>query len=520
MLRTLSPQEMKRVEARAMEQGLVTGEALMQRAAAHVAAAVKKRMQQASRVLVVCGTGNNGGDGLAAARLLAVGPEAPAIILWLMEGALSPDASRELTRLQREAPQVQLIRLEGESGEPTFICPPLPPKLDCLVDALLGTGLSRPVKGMAAALCQRMEEAYRQGIPVIAVDIPSGLNGATGQPMGQAVHATETVTFHRPKTGLYLAQGPNHAGEVTLGDIGLLPAWDDAPGFWVAQPQDIPGFFPPRRRVSHKGSYGRVLVVAGSRGMAGAAALCALAALRTGAGLVTVACPDDILDVVQQLCPCATCIPLPHKDGDAAWALLLPALMKADSLAIGCGLGRETWAKKLLTRITQEMEKGSLRGKPAAWDADGLNLLAEIAPTLSPSCIVTPHPAEAARMLGLSTGEVLADAPKAARSLQAKYGAAVVLKGTASVLVCGQQEGLNVLGTPAMAKGGSGDALTGVLAALLAGRAQGTLPLEGLSLLQAGTALHGLAGMAAARTYGERGMLATDLVMELGRVAP
>lgn len=520
MLRTITPEEMKRVEAQAMALGWVTGEALMQRAAAQVAEAVAGFVpKQSPGVLWVCGTGNNGGDGLAAARILRGRLPGLTSWVWLLEGELSPDAARELRRLEVEAPEVQVRRLPLDAP-----LPPMPEAVHCMVDALLGTGLSRAVEGIPADLCRMLTRRKREGIPLVSVDIPSGLHGETGAVLGVAVEATCTVTFHRPKLGLYLGQGPDLGGQVRVKDIGLPPSVDDAEGYGVAQREDVPGFFVPRKRVSHKGTYGRVLVLAGSRGMAGAAALCAEAALRTGAGLVTIACPDCIVDTLQQLCPCATCLPLPPEGGDVAWSLLTPALEAADAVAAGCGLGQGVAAQNLMERLVQWL---AVTQRPAVLDADGLNLLAALVEAeglknnlrLGPMHVLTPHPGEAARLLATTREQVLTDGVAAARAIQARYGASCVVKGATSILVWGQGMALNVLGTPAMAKGGSGDVLCGVLASLLAQAAHGIPPAAGIELLQAGCGLHGTAGVAAAHRYGERGMMATDLCKELGRVA-
>ncbi len=535
MLTTLSPHDMKRIEQRVFAETSITGEALMQNAAAHVAAAVSARIKARSGpIIALCGTGNNGGDALAALRMLCADHPTRSAQAWLLDGPLSPDCQRELELLQEEAPGVVVHVLSPNSAELTDGAAtdevatdgtPLEKQLlesapACLIDGLFGTGLSRPLEGAALALCHAVNAFAAQGTadkdtPVIAVDIPSGLNGETGQVLGGALHATETITFHRPKTGLYVGQGPAYTGKITLCDIGIPPVWDDAPGYAIAQPSDMAGFFPPRSPLTHKGHYGRVLVIAGSLGMAGAAALCALAALRTGAGLVTVACPKAILATVQGLCPCATCIPL-SDDMEAAWATLTSALDAADSLAIGPGLGQSPFALDLMDRLLSHIQEKNI---PAVLDADGLNLLSQLAfrnYTFTSRQCLTPHPAEAARLLALSTAEVVEAAPEAAARLQAQFGTSVVLKGSVSLLLSGLEQGLNVLGTPALAKGGSGDVLTGVLAALLAAQAQGTLPLSGLSLLQAGCALHGLAGQRAEKKHGQRGVLATDVLMELG----
>lgn len=526
MLRTITPGEMKKLEQHYMADTGVTGARLMELAAAAVARAVERQLRERpGPVWCLCGTGNNGGDGMAAIRILCAGNPGQAATVWVMAGELSPEARAQKERLEREAPGVSLVTLpEGESvGEAPLplLFPPPPADTACIIDGLFGTGLSREIRGQAAGLCRWMGEAYDRGIPVVAVDIPSGLHGETGQIMGVAARATETVTFHRPKPGLYLGQGPDLAGRVTVAPLGIPPERDAVEGFWILEEGDLPALLGPRPKASHKGSFGRALVVAGSEGMAGAAAICALAALRTGAGLVTVACPKEIVPVVQTLCPCATCLPLPPGDPGLAGRLLAEAAQKADAVAIGPGLGTDGYAKALLEGLLAFLRQTD---KPAVLDADGLNLL-EIGeeskaprPLLSPSQILTPHPGEAARLLGLSTAQVAADAPGAAAALEARFGASVILKGAASVLLSGGEKALNILGTPAMAKGGSGDALTGVLVALLAMRAQGAFPGSRFALLQAATALHGLAGVAAARDWGERGMLAMDLCAQLGRI--
>ncbi|MEG2207345.1 MAG: NAD(P)H-hydrate dehydratase [Clostridia bacterium] len=511
MLQTITPSEMRRVEQRAMRETELSSETLMTRAAAQVARAAARVSQGRAGVTVcLCGTGNNGGDGLSAMRILAKGDASFLGECRVLEGALSPDAQRELERLGQEAPQVTVLRLQGERP------PKLPARIACVLDALFGTGLSRPLEGMAAALCAQVNQL--RGVPVIAVDIPSGLHGETGEALGCAVRATETIAFHRPKLGLYLRQGPNFTGRLRVADIGLPPALDDASGLSVLEESDLAALLPARERVSHKGSYGQALLWVGSPGMAGAAAISATAALRTGAGLVTVACPDRVMDAVQVLCPCATCLPLPQTNADALWAALQTGLARANAVGVGCGLGRSPLHAEVLARLLTLLERDGL---PAVLDADALSLLAAFpsGSVHASTTVLTPHPGEAARLLHCSVESVTRDALGAARALHERFGAAVVLKGAVSVLCTRDGVGLNPFGTPAMAKGGSGDALTGVLCALLAGRHAGVYAhLNDLELLQVGCALHALAGEEAARRHGERGMLATDLCACLGLV--
>lgn len=508
MLKTITPREMKRVENRVMAETAITGEGLMHNAAGHVAQAVLRH--GAGHVLCLCGNGNNGGDGLAAMRLLlGLDPDFCGQV-WMLPGKLSTDAQRELTALQEalaHQPCISIYVLDDS-------IPPIPEKVTCVIDALFGTGLSRPLEGAAEELCRQINQS---GLPVVAVDIPSGLNGETGDTPGVAIKAIETVTFHRPKPGLYLKQGPDFSGKITVADIGLhaseAKALDDADGLFILERSDLRRLLPPRQRLSHKGSYGRVLLWVGSTGMAGAAAISATAALRTGAGLVTVACPENILTIVQILCPCATCLALPT-DSQSAWALLLPAIRRADAVGVGCGLGQSVETKKLLGWVLEELQ---VSDKPAVLDADALNLLAGMdQPRALPHALLTPHPAEAARLLKCKTALLLDDAPSSASRLHKQFGSSILLKGTCSVLCCNDGMGLNPYGTPAMAKGGSGDALTGILTALLAGRQAGAYAMTDLELMQTGCALHGLAGEEAEKCSGQRGVLATELCDLLG----
>ncbi len=505
MYRTITPEEMKRVERAVMRETGLPGLLLMEHAALAVVAAVKRLMtNRRGRVLFLCGPGNNGGDGLAAARLwLNEGGQAE---IWQLTSKMTGDAAANRQLLKKLWPEAPLVRL-SEAAEKL---PSIGPETAVIVDALFGTGLSQPVQGVAFALAKRVNES---GIPVVAVDIPSGLSGLTGMVMGEAIRATETVTFHRPKLGLYLNKGPEYAGCVTVADIGLPKAMDDAPGMDMLLPGDLAALLPPRRRDTHKGDYGRVLVVAGSLGMAGAASICALSALRTGAGLVTVACPATIVPVVQQLAPCATCLPLPMA-GDAfapeAEGLVYDAALRADAVAVGPGLNVSPDRLALLHAVKRA-------DKPTVWDADALNLLAmsqDLLP-MSGSNIFTPHPGEAARLMQVSIGSVSADVVEGVQALWNKLGGVVILKGASSLLYDGKRLAVNVTGTPALAKGGSGDALTGILAALLAQQKQ--LNQTPLVLGQIGCCLHGDAALRAEKETGQRGLMATDLLWYLGK---
>ncbi len=509
---TLTPAQMRAAERRLCD-GLGLPEAvLMERAAEHIAAAAQRLMDgRRGRVLVLCGTGGNGGDGLAAARLLAAA--GTAVTVWLLGGERNPLCELQYQWLQRcgGEPTIRPAGRASRAGE-------WPADTIVVVDALFGTGLTRAPEGTAAALIAQINALT--GVPVLAADVPSGLDAETGAIYGDAVRATETVCFHAYKTGLLLGEGPGCTGRVTVCDIGL-PAEAPPDGAWLAlEPEDFARLLPRRSRATHKGSYGRLLVLAGSEGMAGAAELCASAALKTGVGLCTVACPASLVPLVQQSVPSATCIALPLEDPRAAWAMLEPVLAKADALACGCGLGQSKPVWMLLMQVFAYLQAHEL---PAVLDADALNVLAQLqnADTDAPyrlgrQVVLTPHPMEAARLLGRAAVKELPAPEECLRLLGERYGASVVLKGAHSLMASGEGRAVNLRGTAAMAKGGSGDALTGVLGALLAGNK--TYRLDMLSLLQAGCYLHGAAGELAARLSGERGLLATGLIESLGQV--
>jgi len=500
MLTTISPGEMKRIERQFMAETNVSGLTLMERAATHVADGAMPFLIEGAKLLVLCGAGNNGGDGLAAARILLTRIETLQCVIYQLAGRQSPETQAQTEQLQPFADRVELLVI-------TDYAPAIPRDSVCAIDALFGTGLSRPLAGAALDMVRDLNQA---DIPVIAVDIPSGLDGSSGYPPegGTAVRADITVTFHCAKDGLFLGDGLDLCGEVRVGDIGIPAGYGSAKGFSVFEREDCKR--PSRRRNTHKGSYGYVLAVTGSFGMAGAAGISALAALRTGAGGVTVACSKKIVPTVQGLCPCAVCLPLPE---DKPWAALRPMLEKADALVIGCGLGQSAVASRLTERLVQYLYD---QPRPAVLDADALNLLAASQKNFAaqnlrfPPCVVlTPHLGEAARLLQWPMAQVKHNQVQTAYAIHEQYGGSVILKSASSVLLADDGEALNLFGTPAMAKGGSGDTLAGILGALLAGQEE--YGLRGIRLLQTACALHGMAGEAAAKKYGEHAVLATDV---------
>lgn len=473
---TITPDEMKDLERCYMEAHHIPGALLMEHAAQAVCDALTRHFP-GGRALFLCGPGNNGGDGYAAARLWRQ-RGGQALVMEL--SAQTGDAAMNRFLAQQAGIDIQPAQAQ------------LPP-CDILVDALFGTGLSRPVDGLAA---QVIRAANESGLPIIAVDIPSGLHGETGRVLGKAIRAAETITFHRIKPGLLLREGARHAGSITVAPI-LIPAnYGTQEGLQCLEPEDIPRLIPPRPADAHKGSLGRVVILAGSEGMAGAAAFCAAAAVKSGAGLTTVLCRREVLPIVQALAPGATCVPLENAD--------FPALLaSADAAVVGCGLGQSPDILPALAAFRQA-------SCPVVWDADALNLLArhhELLP-LPANAVITPHPGEAARLLNTGTAFITDEPLQALAALQEKCGCTVLLKGARTLMTDGACTAINRHGSPALAKGGSGDVLAGMLGALLARR----LPCSALKTVQLAALLHGLAGQRAAATHGENCVTPMELI--------
>ena len=472
------------VEARVIAGG-TSGLTLMRRAGSAAWSTFCRHWPQAQRLTVVCGPGNNGGDGyvLASAARQALRE------VWLLEVGdatrLGPDAAE----CRREALALGAVLgrdLDALVGR------------DVLVDALFGLGLNQPPAGAFLAAITAMNAA---ATPILSLDVPSGLNPDTGATPGACVAAAVTLTFVGLKQGLFTGQAAERVGVLEFTDLDLpAAAFSQAPALVQRlPPRPLREWLAPRPRASHKGHFGHVLVVGGAAGYAGAARLAAEAALRTGAGLVSVACDPGSANAVGAGRPEIMVHPVTCA-GD-----LSPLLARASVVAIGPGLGQSAWSRALFGAVRDA-------GRPLVVDADALNLLAA-EPLSRPDWCLTPHPAEAARLLGLAHArDINTDRFAAARALRAQFGGALVLKGAGS-LVCDEQGiGVVMAGNPGMASGGMGDVLTGVIAALLA---------QGLTLAQAtrcGAMLHAAAGDLAA-SAGERGLLASDLLPELRRLA-
>ena len=500
---TITPSEMKALETRFMAENHVPGALLMEHAAMGICDAIARYTDKGTAVFL-CGPGNNGGDGYAAARLWAARGGKSHIIEITADVHGDALLNRNLAKLA-DIP----IRNEKDYGDTDIP--------DVIVDALFGTGFSRPAEGFAATLIHwANDHGHYADVPVIAVDIPSGIDGTSGAVLGwEAVRATETVTFHRIKQGLLLGNAPDYTGRITVQPI-LIPTDGDLDGSYtgltILEPSDLASAILPRPQTCHKGDFGRVVLLCGSRGMAGATALCANAAMRTGAGLTTILCRESLLPILQTRAPGAMCAVLPERDG-----MLLPeaaeiarkALAKADAACIGCGLGQTSDVMPIL-RLFAKAEC------PVVWDADALNLLAKtdgILP-LKESDVITPHPGEAARLLDCDVDEVTGDTMTALDRLHDLCGCTVLLKGARSLITDGIHTYCNLHTSPALAKGGSGDALTGIITALLARRFPEMYAawFDSVHAAAYGALIHGLAGIRAAKLRGENCTLPTDIV--------
>ncbi|MGI6174182.1 MAG: NAD(P)H-hydrate dehydratase [Christensenellales bacterium] len=470
----LTPEEMRLTEKAAP----VSTFALMENAYTEAA----KRLPAGKTVYFACGKGMNGGDGFgAAARYQEKGT---AVVLRVPEEEeIFGDAKAEYEACRHAGCAIVVPDALAQLPAP-----------DIWVDALFGIGLSRPVEGVYEEIISRILSDRERGSRVVALDIPSGICAQTGSALGAHVRADETYCFGFLKPGHILSDGCEASGAVSVCDIGV-PAPENPPR--LAETEDALHFLPKRARNTHKGTYGHLLVWAGAFGMAGAAHLCALAALRSGAGLVTVACPERIVPILQAAVPCAMCIPLPE-DKAAARDVFAASLRGKSAVAAGCGLSQHADAE-LLRALLQS-------GLPAVLDADALNILSrngELLPLLSNRHVITPHPGEAARLLQRPCGDTIRDA-KALCAL----GCVALLKGATSI-ICGQHITFSASGTPAMAKGGSGDVLTGMIGAFLA---QGMPPEDAA---WCASELHGRAGEIASQRTGEYALLATDLIVSL-----
>jgi len=491
-VKVLTAAQMRQVDRRTIEMG-IPGLVLMENAGHRVVELLAEKFAPLAerRIAILCGKGNNGGDGMVVARQLFTRfhPRALHVILLAAPDELKGDAAQNHRMLEVcGCPVAREIPAEARLAT-------------IVVDALLGTGISGPATG---AMLEAIRE-INSGFPlaqVVAVDIPSGMPSDTGQPLGEQARADYTVTFTAPKPGQVLAPNCDALGELRVAAIGSPPELYDADdSIWLSlvEPAMFRHLLAPRSRVANKGSFGHVLVIAGSRGKTGAAAMSGMAALRSGAGLVTVASAESAIPVIAG--HAAELMTEPLEDGR-----LEAIAAKKDVIAIGPGLGTHPETVAMVRRVFAEFPQ------PMVADADGLNALAGTGWSGGGKLrVLTPHPGEMARLCGKQIAEISADRIAAARDLATARQVRVVLKGERTLIAFPDgRVWINPTGTPAMATGGTGDILTGLIAGFL-----GQFPKEPDIAIAAAVYLHGLAGELGAAALTEKCLVATDLLRYL-----
>jgi NAD(P)H-hydrate epimerase len=480
-----STAQTKALEQQAITQHGISGFELMARAGYAVFQCLHEQWPDTKSVAVFCGAGNNAGDGYVVAALARSAGLSVVVYTLADPAKLGGDA---LTAYQKYTEANGLvIPFHSE----------LPVQADVMVDALFGTGLARPVSDdyLAAIAMINLSQAA-----VIAVDIPSGLDANTGKVRGEAVKADCTVTFIALKLGLFTGQAADYCGKILYASLSLPE--DIFAGVPTMTYRLIRRPFPRRYRCTHKSHYGHVLIVGGDNGYFGAALLAGEAALRVGAGLVSVATRPEHATLMSVHRPELMC------HGMETSRQLYGLLDKATVIVVGPGLGQSDWARSLLMMVIESR-------KPVVIDADGLNILAKIPAAhnglvlSSGQGVLTPHVGEAARLLCISTREVEKDRFAAVKALQKKYGGVAILKGPGTLIASDDDIAVATAGNPGMASGGMGDVLAGVIGGLLA---------QGFSFkdsAQQGVYIHGAAADRAAEKNGERGLLASDLMPHL-----
>ena len=502
-MKLLTPQQMKMIDKTAIDQLGIPGIVLMENAALQVVAKASGliKNKKDAKITVVAGPGNNGGDAFAVARhLLLMGYTVSVYSSCGIED-IAGDAlinAKILLNMGLSIPvlcdEESLKRLEVSCLES-----------DLVIDGLLGTGLNRNVEGMLDRVIDTINENSRL---ILSIDIASGVDGLTGEVRGNCIKADATVTFFMPKVGMVQYPGADYMGELTVADIGIPYALaEDLNTPWLLEKSDIKALMPERPDNSHKGTFGKVLAVAGSKGMAGAAYLCAAAAYRTGTGLFKLAVPESLWSTVSTLIPEAVIELMPEKDGHIHindGSLLKNLVENADAVLVGPGLSCNDDTLNLLKTLFDCCEK------PMVLDADALNILAgdkTLLENIRGEAVITPHPAEMARLAGLTVEEVQKNRLEVAGKFADEFGLTVVLKGAGTVIASNDGRiAINPTGNNGMATAGAGDVLAGMIVSLLG---QGLAPFEASCM---GVYMHGLSGDLAAGKKGTTSLMASDIV--------
>jgi ADP-dependent NAD(P)H-hydrate dehydratase / NAD(P)H-hydrate epimerase len=489
------PEQVRAMDERTIAAG-TPSLTLMERAAGHLARAVRTAggRTYGLRVLVVCGKGNNGGDGIAAARRLRAAGADARVHLLAGDTELSTDAAEQLRRY-RAAGGREVTSLSAWGN------------VDVVVDCLLGTGSSGPLRGPYAAAVATINELGSGGATVVACDLPTGVDADTGQVDGAAVRADLTVSLGAHKRGLWLSPARQCCGELMVADIGIIRAGEvaepDTPAAAVLSDADIREILPQTGPGADKRGRGVILVLAGSPGMSGAPTMVARGALATGVGLLTVATSQRVRDIVAPTVPEALTLGLPDDDPDAAFALVAERAQEVDVLAIGPGLGHDDAVAALVRRLVREVDA------PIVLDADGLNVYRgdgdALADHATAQLVCTPHAREFARLLGKDADDVWPNRIVTVAEAARRWRATVVAKGPGTIIESpAGRTWINATGTSALATGGTGDVLTGMIASALASGAQP-------AAVAAAVHVHGLAGQIAAARGTPRSVSAMDV---------
>lgn len=496
--------QMQAIDSRTINEYGIPGVVLMERAGLAVCRIILNRNPRPDRAVIIAGVGNNGGDGFVVARELRNHGIDVRVYLLADPGKLKGDALLNYMVIERLGMDIRIFRsaagLKLGTGEAGTV----------IVDAIFGTGLTREVKGLYLAAIRKINQS---GIPVVAVDIPSGLSADTGRALGDSVRATDTVTFGLPKRGHYLYPGPLYTGRLTVADIGFPEESLSAEGIRLRtlDIRDAAALLPERPPHGHKGTFGHLLVIAGSRGKAGAASLAAVAALRSGCGLVTIGVPEGQIASITRKHPELMTLPLTENSGGAisskAISEICLAAEKASAVAIGPGISVCGDTLTLVRDVLQKIQK------PMLIDADAINCMmgdAGFLKRVKSRIVLTPHPAEFGRLVNLETVDVQSDRVAVVERFIRDLPHVLVLKG-AHTLIASDSDGIfmNISGNAGMATAGSGDVLTGVVGAMLAA---GMAPFEAAA---AGVHIHGLAGDMAAEHQSQRSLMATDIIKSL-----
>ena len=510
-MKVVTAAEMRQIDQGTIEGVGIPGIVLMETAGSAIVRAIEESYPTCQRIGILVGKGNNGGDGLVIARQLAHAGRVVYLFLVSAPESFTGAAAVNLQIAKNLGLHIEEILTDAALGSNCF--KEQITSCELLVDAIFGTGLRGTIRDPIATVISTINSL---AIPVLSVDLPTGLDADTGNPLGSCVQADRTVTIGLPKRGLLVHPGAEFAGKLEVVDIGFPKQIVDAQAIkvnWTTSAQ-ASEWVPPRLSASHKGTYGRVLVVAGSTGMTGAAALASEAALRAGAGLVSLAIPKRLNPILEGLLPEVMTLPMPETEAgslsvSATSAILEFAEKTASVLAIGPGLSQHPDTVALVQQLVRENREQGLNLKMVV-DADGLNAIAqapEIISLLDSDVVLTPHPGEMARLTKTPVPALEADRISTALQFASEHGVTLVFKGAPTVT--SDADGnvwINSTGNPGMATGGMGDVLTGIIAGLMA---------QGLSRAKAaalGVYIHGAAGDSAAEVLGMHGLLASDVL--------